>query len=262
MVAKLWYVLLPAFVLFAAPLAAQHDVPYEVVSGGGGVLYGDHRVYCTVGQALAQSAVICPTYRCQSGFWYLAALESTVEVAITAFTCDYRDDAVHLSWSFSVASRPEGTSIYRAEEGEEFRVLTPEPLPAGIGAYIDGDVLPGRSYSYYILALDTDGGYPSRTLTVDLPPKPLTLYQNYPNPFNPTTSIAFFLPEPCRVKVTIFDVQGKRVRSLVDDSWDAGRHFLLWDGKNDSGKSVGSGIYYYRLSAGKKRQTRKLVVLR
>ena len=262
MIAKLRFVLLAAFVLLAPPLAAQHDVPYDVVSSGGGVLYGDHRIYCTVGQTLAQSAVSCPSHRCQSGFWYLAALESTVEVAITAFACDYRDDAVHLSWSFSASSRLQGTCIYRAEGEEAFQVLTPEPLPAGACAYIDGDVLPGRYYRYYILALDTDGSYPSQTLTVNLPPKPLTLYQNYPNPFNPSTRIAFFLPEPCRVTVTIFDVQGKRVRALADDVRDAGRHVLPWDGRNDAGKGVGSGIYYYRLSAGKKTQTKKLVVLR
>jgi hypothetical protein len=262
MAAKLSFMYFSAILLLTSPLAAQHDVPYEVVSGGGGVLYGDHTVYCTVGQAMAQSAVICPTHRCQSGFWYLAALESTVEVAITAFACDYRDDAVHLSWSFSASARFQGTSIFRAEGDEEFQEITPEPLSAGVGTYVDEDVLPGRSYRYYILALDTEGSYPSQTLTVNLPPKPLTLYQNYPNPFNPSTSIVFFLPEQCRVTIVIFDVQGRRVRTLVDDARNAGRHVLFWDGRNDAGKSVGSGIYYCRLSAGKNVQTKKLAILR
>ena len=248
---------------FPPPLSAQHVVPYDALNGGGGVLYGSHQVYCTVGQAVAQSTVSGATYQCQPGFWYLAVLESTVEVAITAFTCEYEGDAVHLWWSVSASAGLEGTRIYRAEgEEDEFLELTPELIPAGINTYVDADVLPGRIYSYYICALDIEGSYQSQTVMVSLPPKPLTLYQNYPNPFNPSTTISFFLPEQGRVTLTIFDVQGKRVRTLVDETRDAGRQLVLWDGRNDAGNTVGSGIYYCRLVADKKVHTKKLVILR
>ena len=252
-------VMLFALVLFAfpPPISAQHDVPYNAMSSGSDVLYGSHQVYCTVGQAVAYLPLSGATHRCQPGFWYLAALESTVEVAITAFTCEYEDDVVHLRWSFSVSASLEGTRIYRAEgEEDEFLELTLEPIPAGVNTYVDEEVIPGRDYRYYILAIDSEGIYQSQTVIVNLPPKPLTLYQNYPNPFNPSTTISFFLPEQGHVTLTIFDVQGKRVRTLMDDTRDAGRQLVLWDGRNDA------GIYYYRLTANKKIHTKKLVVVR
>lgn len=259
---KIWMVLLPA-VLSANPLWAQHVVPHDVMSGGGGVLVGDHQIYCTIGQPVAYSPLYGASHECRPGFWYLAALESAVEVLITAFACEWDGEAVHLSWSYHVSAGLVGTSVHRAEGGRsEFLRLTAEPLPPGIDTYVDADALPGRSYRYYIIAIDAAGSYRSQTLEVDLPPKPLTLYQNYPNPFNPSTMIGFFLPEEGRVILDVFDVQGKRVCSLVDGTRDAGRHLVPWDGRNDEGQPVGSGIYYYRLSAGKKVYTKKLVVLR
>ena len=259
---KIWMVLLPA-VLLAPPLRAQHDVPRNVMSGGGGVLIGDHQIYCTVGEPVAYSPLCGASHECRPGFWYLAAFESAVEVLITAFACEYDGEAVRLSWSFNASAGLVGTSVHRAEgEGNEFLRLTAEPLPPGIDMYVDTNALPGRCYRYYILAIDVAGSYRSQTLEVDLPPKPLTLYQNYPNPFNPSTTIGFFMPEEGRVTLTVLDVQGKRVRALIGGTREAGRHLVPWDGRNDEGQPVGSGIYYYRLSAGKKVYTKKLVVLR
>ncbi len=99
-------------------------------------------------------------------------------------------------------------------------------------------------------------------MTVTLPQKPLTLYQNYPNPFNPSTAISFYNPVQQPVNIAIYDVSGARVRTLRDGAMAAGKHSIPWNGTNDAGATVGSGVYYYRLIAGKQSITKKMVVVR
>jgi murein DD-endopeptidase MepM/ murein hydrolase activator NlpD len=91
------------------------------------------------------------------------------------------------------------------------------------------------------------------------------LSQNYPNPFNPSTTIAFELPGEIReiqhVSLTIYDIRGRRVRLLIDQDFGAGDHKIHWDGRNDRGESLPSGVYLYRLKAGGKIYTRKMTIL-
>jgi hypothetical protein len=88
------------------------------------------------------------------------------------------------------------------------------------------------------------------------------LAQNTPNPFNPSTSISFFVPERTRVTLEIFDVQGKRVHTMVNQALDMGLHARTWDGVGDNGLSVASGIYYYRLTVAGHEETRKMVLVK
>jgi hypothetical protein len=85
---------------------------------------------------------------------------------------------------------------------------------------------------------------------------------NYPNPFNPRTTIAFSLARRGVVSLAVYDVAGRRVRTLVDGSRDAGPHTVAWDGRNDAGVSVASGVYFCKLVAGEFSDTRKLVLLK
>jgi hypothetical protein len=116
----------------------------------------------------------------------------------------------------------------------------------------DGD------YGAYI-NIDSNGGerivipvalHVQATGVDDQIPRVSVLYGNYPNPFNPMTRIAFSIPATERVRVSIFDVRGRLVRTLVDGVLDAGRHDLPWDGTDRAGESVASGVYFYRLKAG------------
>jgi hypothetical protein len=112
--------------------------------------------------------------------------------------------------------------------------------------------------------------YESLTTGVDDPPEtslPLQfrLEQNYPNPFNPGTMIRFEIPaalDRSFVQLAIFDVRGVLVRLLVDRNLNAGPHQVKWDGKNQKGQLVASGVYFCRLQAGTVRQVRKLSLLR
>ncbi len=90
------------------------------------------------------------------------------------------------------------------------------------------------------------------------------LEQNYPNPFNPTTTIAFDLAAgPSRaVSLVIYDVTGARVRTLATGSLAGGHHSVAWDGRNDAGSAVGSGVYFYRLATAGHVMTRKMVLLK
>lgn len=93
-------------------------------------------------------------------------------------------------------------------------------------------------------------------------PAALVLEQNHPNPFNPVTQIRFGLPQGQRVRIDIYNVQGQRVRRLVDMDYPAGYHAVGWDSLDDTGKRVASGQYFYRLAVGEVTQTRKMLLLK
>ena len=76
----------------------------------------------------------------------------------------------------------------------------------------------------------------------------ITLSQNRPNPFKPATDIEYGLPEACFVDLAVFDVTGKRVRTLVNGQQPAGHRVVRWNGKNDSGAAVSAGVYFCKLA--------------
>jgi hypothetical protein len=88
------------------------------------------------------------------------------------------------------------------------------------------------------------------------------LLQNAPNPFNPKTTIAFSLPEPNDVRLEIYDVAGRRVTTLVDQRLTAGEHRVEWNGVGATGDRVASGVYFYKLTAGRENVSRKMVLLK
>ncbi len=98
--------------------------------------------------------------------------------------------------------------------------------------------------------------------SMGLVPATTRLGQNYPNPFNPTTSIAFSLENRSRVAIAIYNVIGQKVGQLAGDELAAGDHTIVWDGRDDSGQPLPTGVYLYRLQAGDFVATRKMLLLR
>lgn len=94
------------------------------------------------------------------------------------------------------------------------------------------------------------------------PGRPLAIIGNYPNPFNPVTRIAFDLPQSGLVTLDIYDASGRHVRRLTESSLPAGRNTVLWDGHDESGRSVSSGIYFSRLLMNGDKRTNKMLLLR
>ena len=93
-------------------------------------------------------------------------------------------------------------------------------------------------------------------------PDVFALHQNYPNPFNPVTNIRFDVPEQSLVKMEIFNILGQRVKTLANQEMNAGFHSIQWNGSNDHGKPLSSGMYIYTINAGKFHAVKKLVFMK
>ncbi len=106
-------------------------------------------------------------------------------------------------------------------------------------------------------------------------PRAFSLSQNYPNPFNPMTTIRYEIAEPSKVELRIYDLRGREIRTLVDERQPAGAKAVAWDGRDNAGRPVGSGVYIYRIrtessgaggtenhAAGLEQQSRKMLLVR
>jgi len=93
-------------------------------------------------------------------------------------------------------------------------------------------------------------------------PSVAALHQNYPNPFNPSTEIRFDIPTARDVQLRIYNQLGQTVRTLADHRMKAGTYALEWDGQDQMGRSVASGVYFYNLEAGDFNQIRKMTLVK
>jgi flagellar hook assembly protein FlgD len=93
---------------------------------------------------------------------------------------------------------------------------------------------------------------------------PLQYYleQNFPNPFNPSTTIQYNLPNQEQVKLNVYNVLGQLVKTLVNSFQSAGFHSVIWDGSNNNGQKVSSGIYFYKIDAGKFINIKKMILIK
>jgi flagellar hook assembly protein FlgD len=93
-------------------------------------------------------------------------------------------------------------------------------------------------------------------------PKTFALHPAYPNPFNPVTTLRYDLLEQANVNIIIYDMLGRQVKILINQTQDAGYKSVNWNGTNDYGKPVSAGVYLYQIRAGKFTQTKKMVLLK
>ncbi len=129
-------------------------------------------------------------------------------------------------------------------------------LPITIDIYSDGYHFWTDSFMVYInesLGINADDG---------LLPKEFTLHQNYPNPFNPVTTLRYDLSENSFVSITIYDLLGRKVTTLVSETQTAGFKSVIWNATNDQGRPVSAGVYFYQIQAGEFMQTKKMVLLK
>ena len=96
----------------------------------------------------------------------------------------------------------------------------------------------------------------------DALPTVTALSQIYPNPFNPQTTIVFDMAQPAHAEVAVYDLQGSLVRTLVNESRESGRHEVVWNGTDNRGQRVASGVYMARMTTGNISQMRKLVLVK
>ena len=132
----------------------------------------------------------------------------------------------------------------------------------------------GAVFTYYVHASDEENEVPSdsgqfvlsnsslSTINKDILPETFALHQNYPNPFNPITSIRYDLPEDGLVNITIYDMMGRIVKTLVNSSQTAGYKSIVWGTVDDRGHSVSAGLYIYSITAGNYRANKKMILLK
>jgi len=174
----------------------------------------------------------------------------------------------HLTWDLSEDEDFQYFKIYRGTSLDF--VPVPEKLAVATPAteWTDPDHDSGGVF-YKITALDYAGNEsapasfePPTVVGDDVTPQSFALYQNVPNPFNPETLIRYDVPTGGGgVTLLVFDVSGRLVRTLVNGMEPAGQRTVRWDGTNDGGDRVASGIYFYRMIAPRYVEKRKMVLL-
>jgi len=95
-----------------------------------------------------------------------------------------------------------------------------------------------------------------------LVPAITTLENNYPNPFNPSTKIEFGLNAASHVLLEIYNIKGEKVKTLINEDMAASYHTAVWNGKDDGGKAVSSGVYFYKMRTDNYQATRKMVLMK
>ncbi|MDO9577039.1 MAG: FlgD immunoglobulin-like domain containing protein, partial [Candidatus Cloacimonadales bacterium] len=204
--------------------------------------------------------------------YYLQAPENLVAVNI--------DEIVNLTWEHNQPAANSGRKReYSNREFQNFNIYRSvdasfyELLASTDDLFYEDILETAGEYSYYMTAVYDQGNESeaSNTETViwdgtgsDDPLIPLVnaLYQNSPNPFNPETKISFDLKEEWQVNLEIYNMKGQKVRTLISAQLSTGQHSVIWNGKDDAGKPVSSGIYFYKIKAGEFQQTRKMLLMK
>jgi FlgD Ig-like domain len=185
----------------------------------------------------------------------------TITTAITFFDAVETESGVSLRAEFRSDVGVDAVSVYRAAGAGELQLLETTYGGGESFSYLDRTARAGE-YTYQIGVRDSDGEFFSAPVKVSVTGPSMTLDQNTPNPFNPTTTISFTLPERQLTTLAIYDVSGQLVRTLVNNVRAYGKNLVTWDGRDDAGVAVGSGVYFYRLTAGKFSESRKMVLLK
>ncbi len=216
--------------------------------------------------------------------------DNALPVELAAFTLTSSASGIELFWSTESERDNLGFEVWRKSAVEQDFVKISDYNDngdlAGLGTssygqeyyLMDTDVETGRRYSYQLRSRDYDGSlnvYPAKDIvytgntpvvTVSgLIPQTPELSQNFPNPFNGITRIDFAVPVEeagQNVSLAVYDIRGRLIRYLIDSPLVEGRYFALWDGRNQQGAEVSSGMYIYLLQVGKTRLSKRLTLLK
>ncbi len=191
-----------------------------------------------------------------------------VPVELTSFTANMQKSNVMLSWVTATELNNSGFEIQRSIQVENEKAAwnkigfikgNGSSTESHAYSFSDENIVKPGHYSYRLKQIDLDGRYaysPVAEIEVNKPTR-YYLSQNYPNPFNPTTSIEFSTPERSHVSLTVYDVLGNKVATLVDGWMESTNHKVIFNAAN-----LASGIYYYTLSTGNFTSTKKLILLK
>tara|TARA_B100000427_G_scaffold322404_1_gene324354 strand:- start:381 stop:2528 length:2148 start_codon:yes stop_codon:yes gene_type:complete len=179
---------------------------------------------------------------------------------------DVGNDGIVLSWHGPVDADFDHHKVYRFNLNAE----DPAEEYSTVDTFFVDEVVDGN-YEYWVSAVDYNGNEsdPSEVVSVLLDvdvaialPTEFALQQNYPNPFNPSTQIQYAVPTDANVTIAIYDLMGRKVRTLVNGNVTAGYHTTMWNATNDLGQPVAAGMYIYTISSHDYLAKKKMVLLK
>ncbi len=195
-------------------------------------------------------------------------IDSGLPVELIAFKALTSKSIIKLKWQTATEVNNYGFEVQRADENRNNWEKI--GFVAGNGnsnspkqyTFVDNTVTSGK-YFYRLKQIDIDGSFKySNVIEVNLNlPDKFELKQNYPNPFNPATIIKYTIPKSQQVQLTVYDVLGKEVATLVNEKQQAGLYKVLFNAESING-GLPSGIYIYKLQAGSYVQTRKMLLMK
>jgi len=218
--------------------------------------------------------------------------DSTVPITLSTFTAQYLNDTPTLCWTTQSETNNAGWNIYRGETNdalsneEAYQLNLSLGLIPGAGTtseltdYSFDDVFPvfqETTYFYWLESVDYSGETESfGPISLTIPenewenpnspeiPKNYGLYQNYPNPFNPSTEISFIMKENCIAELSVYNIKGEKITTLFQNKSISKDELIRinWNGEDDFGKAVSSGIYLYKLRTNKENFVRKMILMK
>lgn len=196
---------------------------------------------------------------------YRFAGKPRVATLLQSYHTEIEGASISVIWELSEADKRMDFSVLRAEmPGGEFREIPDAAIVREHMIFTFRDITCERGATYrYRIEVSNESGRRVllETDAVAVPALELSLSQNFPNPFNPSTTITFDMKQKGIVTLRVYDVAGRLVRTLFNGVKDAGSHSIPWDGMNDQGTPVASGIYFYEMETRGFSAARKMVVL-
>mgnify|MGYP001826565860 CR=1 FL=1 len=203
--------------------------------------------------------------------WCVTVIYDGGVVAVGALPIDaaVAQGGMGLSWNFDPALGA-GFNVYRRIPGSAPLRLNEELLTSTTGHidFVDtGEGLSEGQHVFYSYAMVIGGNELGRSDEVEVEftsglPTVFALHGNYPNPFNPVTTIKFDMPRQAHVKLAVYDIAGRLVKTLVDEVRPASSHSVIWDGSDRTGRRVASGTYYYVIQTDSFRATEKMMLVK
>jgi len=208
--------------------------------------------------------------------------ESTLPVELSYFNAIYSAEGyVSINWISQSETNHSGYNIFRSEDETIVNAIRINPLLIDEGTengtqtsykYVDTEFEANTVYYYWLesislngeseyfgpISVKTNGGGSSP----ETPELPIVtkLYDAYPNPFNPNTVISYSISEPTTVTIDIYNGKGQRIRTFSQNHTSAGTFRTNWDGKDETGKTVSSGVYIYSMKTGNFHQSKKMLL--
>jgi hypothetical protein len=263
-----FFVLVCTVLLVAPPATAVKRAVESVNCGGAASTSASYRAHDTIAQCPIGPVGEGGGLRIYDGFWLcLPGINVPVEGAVIAALTDAGMPVVR--WTVGSLGGIDGFNVYRAtaEEGP-FALLNEELIaPSSPGSFEDGSAWPQTTFWYEVRAVFPDGtedvvaGSPARVTTEGR--LTLALYPLRPNPTSGSSSVSFDIPDHSgSVRLALYNVRGQLVRTVVDGPVERGRHERSWDGTDDRGEQVASGVYFARLMVDGRSSNQKVMVLR